>query len=136
MPNSILYGPVNFAVAGAACGVSSAMLFYYDSTYDRVDLENSVPLAAGALFGAIVGFGMMHLHQRYPRCRPWIETSAITLLICSSVAVVGWLAGDHQYRNPWPGMTWGALAGLAACGVYRVVFLMRIGRSAGVDPSR
>jgi hypothetical protein len=132
MPRHLIYGPVIFGVVGAACGVSAAMLLHYDVVYDLVDLDNSVPLAAvGAVCGVVVGFGAMNLQLRNARMRPWIEITAIVLLFGSSAAVVGWLFGDHQYRNPWPGTKWGAVAGVAVA----LLFCARLFRSEGISPA-
>jgi hypothetical protein len=90
MPRKLVYGPLIFGVIGAASGVVAAMLLHYDPVGDRVDLEDSLPLAAeGAIIGILVGYVAMRLYDRFTGVRPWIETVAVTLLFGSSAAVVG-----------------------------------------------
>jgi hypothetical protein len=128
MPKHVIYGPVIFAVAGAACGVSGAILLYYNPLSAQVHLEDSVPLAIlGGGCGLIVGFFAEIAHSTSLRLRPWVEAVATAVLSVSIFAMLGCL-GIRQPGTPPPSMIWGAVIG-SAIGLWAGV--ARIARTDG-----
>lgn len=102
MSRSELNRVLTFLLAGAASGVIVAMLTCYDDHYDRVDINESVPLA---LFGLVVG----GIASRFVRSGFW----GIVVLIGTVGAVIGWLATDFKEMPRSHGMMRGAVSGTA-----------------------
>jgi hypothetical protein len=119
IPKHFLYGPIIFALIGAASGVAAAMVSRYDQHYDRVYIQESLPFAFG---GAVVGLGVgcfvMYAHRWYARLRTLIEVTATALLFGCVCAVLGWLVGNKREANPPPVMFWGLLIGVALGAIY------------------
>jgi len=112
-----IFGPVVFGLAGAANGISYAMLNYYDAFSDRVEMKDSErPMLVGAFLGAILGFGMMFLYQKVARSRMWIEIGGVTILFAGIGGPIGFLAGERNIIQTtgclYEGIVIGAILGL------------------------
>lgn len=102
MSRSELNRVLAFLLAGAASGVIVAMLTRYDDHRDRVDIDDSVPLA---LLGLVIG-GIV---SRFVRSEFW----GIVSLIGTVGAVIGWLSTDFKEKPRIEGMAFGAALGTA-----------------------
>jgi hypothetical protein len=108
--------PLVFTLAGAALGISWAMLYRQEpKERAHVHLDDSMPaLVGGAAVGFIIGWAVSGLCRWRPGLRPAVEVLAVALLCGSVAAPIGWIVGDsREVREPRRGMLWGAGAGIA-----------------------
>lgn len=118
LPRPVIFGPLICAWIGAAIGVSLATMYHYDAEYNRVYIENSLPLfGAGLMCGMFPGFIVMAIYEKRLYSRGFIEVLAVTIIFTSVGAMIGTQAGKGKhvaaiYRGTGGGAIFGLFVGL------------------------